>query len=301
MRVQMPLITAPQSKLAVFAKGKPSQSTQEVRKHQREQAYGSLVLGGAVILLWIGLVMAMNASHNHLRPVFITLGGVITLGLIYAYYDTVHQSLEEDEESAQRLLTQDGSRKESEKEEIARLQKEIERWRREGKDNERYRREETSETRRLAQLEEDIDRLRKQEKESYQKTQELQREKDRLSDRLSKEEKEKRSLMDRARDWNRDWWTREPPRDSDASASRSSSTNARHSEEDRDRGRQTPRQPEYREYEGYLEKKDRLGRWHRVKAESRNSPEEREVEIGGGRFMRFRKDRNDVYRRDDRH
>ena len=113
MRVQMPLVqmpvmeTGPDGKVVlVFPKAKTNQSTQEDRKQQQTEAYGGLVLGGAVVLLWIGMVMAMNAAHNNLRPVFIALGTVITLGLGYAYYDTVHQSRLTEEEEAEREALQ---------------------------------------------------------------------------------------------------------------------------------------------------------------------------------------------------
>ena len=101
MRVQM--MTGPSSKPFVLSmngkNSKTGESRESSRKQEQMQAYGGLVLGGAVVLLWIGMVMAMNATHNNLRPVFVVLGIVITLGLGYAYYDTVHQSrLTEEEE-----------------------------------------------------------------------------------------------------------------------------------------------------------------------------------------------------------
>ena len=99
MRVQM--MKGPPTKPFVLSingkNSKTGDSREASRKQEQMQAYGGLVLGGAVVLLWIGMVMAMNATHNNLRPVFIVLGVVITLGLGYAYYDTVHPSPEEDE------------------------------------------------------------------------------------------------------------------------------------------------------------------------------------------------------------
>ena len=42
---------------------------------------------GAVAVLWIGVVLLMAEVTKNARPVFIVLGGVITLGLGYAWHD----------------------------------------------------------------------------------------------------------------------------------------------------------------------------------------------------------------------
>ena len=65
-------------------------STQPMNPKQDKEAqktYTGLVLIGAVAVLWIGVVLLMAEVHKNARPVFIVLGGVITAGLGYAWYD----------------------------------------------------------------------------------------------------------------------------------------------------------------------------------------------------------------------
>ena len=57
------------------------------REKEAKQTYTGLVMIGAVAVLWIGVVLLMAEVHKNARPVFIVLGGVITVGLVYAWYD----------------------------------------------------------------------------------------------------------------------------------------------------------------------------------------------------------------------
>ena len=67
----------------------------QTREKEAQRTYTGLVMIGAVAVLWIGVVLVMAEVHKNARPVFIVLGGVITLGLGYAYYD---YSWKEDDE-----------------------------------------------------------------------------------------------------------------------------------------------------------------------------------------------------------
>ena len=64
-----------------------TQPMQTQQDKERSRTYTGLVLIGAVAVLWIGVVLLMAEVHKNARPVFVVLGGVITLGLGYAYYD----------------------------------------------------------------------------------------------------------------------------------------------------------------------------------------------------------------------
>ena len=66
----------------------PMQTTMQMKQDkERSRTYTGLVLIGAVAVLWIGVVLLMAEVHKNARPVFIVLGGVITVGLGYAWYD----------------------------------------------------------------------------------------------------------------------------------------------------------------------------------------------------------------------
>ena len=65
----------------------PSQSMQMKQDKEAQKTYTGLVMIGAVAVLWIGVVLLMAEVHKNARPVFIVLGGVITVGLGYAWYD----------------------------------------------------------------------------------------------------------------------------------------------------------------------------------------------------------------------
>ena len=64
-----------------------TQPMQTQQDKERSRTYTGLVLIGAVAVLWIGVVLLMAEVHKNARPVFIVLGGVITVGLGYAWYD----------------------------------------------------------------------------------------------------------------------------------------------------------------------------------------------------------------------
>ena len=65
----------------------PTQLMQMKQDKEAQKTYTGLVMIGAVAVLWIGVVLLMAEVHKNARPVFIVLGGVITAGLGYAWYD----------------------------------------------------------------------------------------------------------------------------------------------------------------------------------------------------------------------
>lgn len=68
-----------------------------------------LVVLGVIAVLWVGTALAMAEVHKNVRPVFIVLSSVITVGLAYAWYSFNHSETEEredrnDVEGARRAL-----------------------------------------------------------------------------------------------------------------------------------------------------------------------------------------------------
>lgn len=70
-----------------FDRPQPAKLNQAQRENETKNMYSMLVMIGAVAVLWIGVVLLMAEVHKNARPVFIVLGGVITVGLGYAWYD----------------------------------------------------------------------------------------------------------------------------------------------------------------------------------------------------------------------
>ena len=83
------------------------------REKEQQQTYTGLVLIGAVAVLWIGVVLLMAEVTKNARPVFIVLGGVITVGLGYAYYD--YSWKEDDEKTAYHVVEYDKQKEERER------------------------------------------------------------------------------------------------------------------------------------------------------------------------------------------